>query len=210
MFLTVGAFVSLILGTLPKGGRLFSLAGLAYGVAMAWPTVQIVRRRGNPAHLLVLALMVVPTNWVDAWMIDRPAPRWTSALIPLCIAGGATFDLVWRRYRRVHPKPIINQLPPTPALMSPVHSSHGRGTLEALREELRTHRSGPVSIWVPHTLTFGGTPVADQPDGLAEALLQDTALDAGLLPDGHTAGQEGTTFHYRHPQPVEHQQGHLT
>ncbi len=181
VFLTVGAFVSLILGTLPKGGPVFSLG-----------RTRLRRRHGlahRPDRPGVVAIPPIcwslPSWWfprtklVDAWMIDRPAPRWTSALIPLCIAGGATFDL----FMAPLPAEVIRsrsstKLPPTPSLMRlSIRRMAGEPWRRCAKSYAPTGGAQSATLGL-HTLTFGGTPVADQPDGLAEALLRTQHLDS--------------------------------
>jgi hypothetical protein len=212
---TVGGLAGVVTGAAPRGGRLVSLAILSYGLVMAWPTLQIARGRGTPAHLLVAALLAAPSNWLDAWLINRPI-TWRPNLILVFIAVGAAADGAWSRYRLRHPAP--SQTRPQPGrsragggdsghrpehsapdvpVAVPVGGAAAAGTLEALCDQLRSCPAARVSIPVPATLTYGGADVTEQPPGLVEALLQDAALEAGLLPDGITPEAGGRLFHYR-------------
>jgi hypothetical protein len=188
---------SLVLGTAPKGGRYASAGVVAYGLVMAWPTLQIVRGRATPAHLVVAMLMAAPGNRFTTWQADRPL-SWAGTLIPVVVAAVVSVDLAWRLHRRTHPKSVTYRLlvpsPPAPAGPPPDSES-----LEALQAQLRTASTTRVSLWVPEHLTYAGAPIPDQPTGLAAALLLDTALDVGLQPDGTSPGLHGTTFHYRRP-----------
>ncbi|AEV84297.1 hypothetical protein ACWT_3274 [Actinoplanes sp. SE50] len=71
--------------------------------------------------------------------------------------------------------------------------------VEDLCEELR-RRAGTASrvdLWVPEELTIGNAPEPKNPTGLGMALIVDTALSLGLMPDGFTQGAGGRTYHYK-------------
>lgn len=71
--------------------------------------------------------------------------------------------------------------------------------VEDLCEELRQRAgtAGRVDLWVPEELTIGNAPEPRNPAGLGMALIVDTALSLGLVPDGFTQGDGGRTYHYR-------------
>ena len=205
-----GGLVSLVMGTVPKGGRYSSVAIVVYGLVIAWPNLQIVRGRATPAHLILALLLGAPNNWFDAWLTGRRT-TWTSTLIPVVVAAAVAVDLAWRLHRRTHPKATTHQWRTTAAISAPSSGlTPDPGTLEALQAQLRTAGTDRVSLWVPDQLIYAGAPIPVRPSGLAAALLLDTALDVGLQPDGTTPGTGGAIFHYRQPHvpASERNRGH--
>ncbi|MEU4690906.1 hypothetical protein [Actinoplanes sp. NPDC023714] len=71
--------------------------------------------------------------------------------------------------------------------------------VEALCDEFRQKAAAGdrVDLWVPERLTIGGAPEPVDATGLGMALIVDTALSLGFMPDGFTPGDGGRTYHYQ-------------
>lgn len=71
-------------------------------------------------------------------------------------------------------------------------------TVEELARQIRSTPADAarLDLWVPDDATLRGEAVPPNPTGLVSAILVDVALGAGLWPDGATAGEGGSTYHF--------------
>ncbi len=187
-----GGLFSLVMGTVPKGGRYTSIAVVVYGLVLAWPNLQIVRGRATPAHLVVALLLEAPNSLFDAWLTDRHT-TWIGPLIPVVVAAVVAMDLAWRLHRRNPPEdhhpPETNNRGNPRAIVRPYARSRNPGSTPS-PATVGGHRPGqPVGPRPPHLCRRPDARPADRP--------------RHSPPAGHRPRRRSSTRRHQ-PRPARH------